>query len=89
MDMQIREILNAIDVLLEEKAKGARGQPFDRWMVSLLDIIVLDVGVGNVDRVYLGITEKVDMMLVTQKQLYEDAILLKPIRRIMRLRRNG
>ncbi len=31
--------------------------------------------VNMVDKVYLGNTEKVDMLLVTQKQLYEDAIL--------------
>ena len=61
--------------LLEEGSKERLGRPFDKKMVSLLGIIVLDVGVGIVDKVYLGNKEKVDMLLVTQKQLYEDLIL--------------
>ena len=61
--------------LLKEKAREARGLPFDRRVVSLMNVITLDTAVKKEDMVYLGSKREVEMSLITQKELYEDAIL--------------
>ena len=68
--------------LLEEKAKESRNLPYDRAQVALANNITLEMGMLEIaeikeDMVFLGNTESVKMRLITQKQLYEDAILQK------------
>ena len=68
--------------LLEEKSKEARNVPFDKKMVSLVNNLTLDIGtmehgVIREDTVFLGNTKIVKMSQITQKDLYEDAILSK------------
>ena len=68
--------------LLEEKAKEARGLAHDRIQVSLLKNITLKLGsfkVGAVkaDWVFFANGTDTKMSCITQKDLYEDAILRK------------
>ena len=68
--------------LLQEKAKEARELPFDKKSVTLLNNIRLDTGtmdygVIKEHTVFLGNTEIKKMSYITQKDLYEDAILTK------------
>jgi len=61
--------------LLEEKAKEARNLPFDKKSTALANNITLDTKVRKEDMVYLGNKRDVKMSIITQKDLYEDAIL--------------
>ena len=61
--------------LLEEKSKEARNLPFDRKLTALANNITLDTGIKKEDMVFLGNGEEVKMSMITQKELYEDAIL--------------
>ena len=61
--------------LLEEKSKEARNLPFDKTITALANNITLDTDVEKDDMVILGDRKKVKMSLITQKELYEDAIL--------------
>ena len=68
--------------LFEEKSKQARNLPFDIKVVTLannitLDMGTMDYGVIKEDTVFLGNTETIKMAYITQKDLYEDAILFK------------
>ena len=61
--------------LLEEKSKQARNLPFDKTLAVLAENILLDTDFKKDDMVYLGNKNEVKMSLITQKDLYEDAIL--------------
>ena len=61
--------------LLEEKSKEARNLPFDRRLTALINNITLDTTVRKEDMVLLGNGNEVKMSMITQKDLYEDAIL--------------
>ena len=68
--------------LFDEKSKEARNVPYDKKLVSLannitLDIMNMDYESIKEDTVFLGNTEVVKMANITQKQLYEDAILFR------------
>jgi len=63
--------------VLEEKSKEARNLPFDKTITALLKSIHLDTDVKKDDMVFLGNNKEVKMSLITQKELYEDAILKK------------
>ena len=68
--------------LLEEKSKEARKLPFDKKAVTLannisLDIGTMDYGIIKDHTVFLGNTNIIKMSQITQKDLYEDAILFK------------
>ena len=68
--------------LLEEKSKEQRNLPFDKRSVTLLNSLKLDIGESvygaiNEHMVFLGNTEIRKMSQITQKDLYEDAILFK------------
>ena len=63
-------------------SKEARGLPFDKKVANLAKSVTLDTGPPDTqvikdDTVFLGNGEKVKMSLVSQKDLYEDAILKK------------
>ena len=60
--------------LLNEKSKEVRQLPFDKKATALNNVI-LDINVKKEDMVILGNVKKVKMSLITQKELYEDAIL--------------
>ena len=67
---------------MQEKSKEARNLPYDRTQVALLNNITLEIGMFDStefkeDMVFLGNTENVKMRVITQKDLYEDAILMK------------
>ena len=61
--------------LLEEKSKKARNLPFNRTLTALAESIILDTNVRKDEMVFLGNNKEVKMSLITQKELYEDAIL--------------
>ena len=61
--------------LLEEKSKEARHLPFNKAITALANNITLDTDVEKDDMVFLGNRKEVKMSLITQKELYEDAIL--------------
>ena len=61
--------------LLEQKSKKDQRIPHDEKAVRLLNIIRLDMEVKKDDMVFLGNKEEVPMAAITQKHLYEDAIL--------------
>ena len=68
--------------LLEEKSKEERKLPFDRKSVTLLRNIKLDLGTPEYGAIkehmiFLGNTEVKKMSQITQKDLYEDAILFR------------
>ena len=68
--------------LFDEKAKEARNVPYDKKLVNLannitLDIMNIDYNLIKEDTVFLGNTETVKMEAITQKDLYEDAILYR------------
>ena len=68
--------------LFEEKSKEARNVPHDKKLVSLANSITLaimnmDYESIKVDTVFLGNTEVIKMANITQKDLYEDAILFR------------
>ena len=68
--------------LLDEKSKEARKLPFDKKVVALannisLDIGAMDYGIIKDHTIFLGNTKIVKMSQITQKDLYEDAILFK------------
>ena len=68
--------------LLQEKSKEQRKLPFDKKSVTLLKNIKLDIGTSEYGiikehTVFLGNTEVKKMSQITQKDLYEDAILFK------------
>ena len=70
--------------LLEEKSKEALHFPYDRTLVNLVDHIILNVGTMDLgavkdDLVFLGNGDKLKMIQITQKDLYEDAILSKSV----------
>ena len=59
--------------LLEEKSKEARGLPHDKKQVSLIQNIVLVTG-KKTDTVWIS-GKPVEMATITQKDLYEEAIM--------------
>ena len=61
--------------LLEEKSKQTQNIQHDEKSVRLLDNIRLDMEAKKHDMVLLGNKEEVKMATITQKQVYEDAIL--------------
>ena len=61
--------------LLEEKAKKSRNIPFDKKLTLTAETIHLDTDIDKHDMVYLGNGTDVKMSAITQKDLYEDAIL--------------
>ena len=68
--------------LLHEKSKEARKVPYDAKAVTLVNNISLEMGgmdhgVIKDHTVFLGNTKVVKMSQITQKDLYEDAILYK------------
>ena len=68
--------------LFEEKSKEARNIPYDKKAVSLansitLDIMNMDYSLVREDMVFLGNTKAIKMAHITQKDLYEDAILYR------------
>ena len=68
--------------LLDEKSKEARKLPFDKKVVALANNISLDIGAMHYGiikdhTIFLGNTKIVKMSQITQKDLYEDAILYK------------
>ena len=68
--------------LFDEKAKEARNAPYDKKLVNLannikLDIMNIDYDLIKEDIVFLGNTKTVKMAQITQKDLYEDAILYR------------
>ena len=68
--------------LLDEKSKEVRNVPFDKNSVTLinnisLDIGTMDYGIIKDHMVFLGNTKIVKMSQISQKELYEDAILCK------------
>ena len=74
--------ISKLGQLFDEKAKEARKVPYDKKLVNLannitLDIMNLDYNVIKEDTVFLGNTNTVKMACITQKDLYEDAILYK------------
>ena len=68
--------------LLDEKSKEARNVSFDKNSVTLLNNIYLDIGTMDYGlikdhTVFLGNKTILKMSQITQKDLYEDAILYK------------
>ena len=68
--------------LFEEKSKEARNAPHDKKQVNLANSITLaimnmDYESIKLDTVFLGNTEVIKMANITQKDLYEDAILFR------------
>ena len=66
--------------LLQEKSKESRNLPFDKAQVALANNIILEIGLYDAseikeDMVFLGNKKDVKMAEITQKDLYEDAIL--------------
>ena len=61
--------------LLDEKSKEARNLPFDKKITALANNIILDTGVKKEHMVFLGNKNEVKMSMITQKDLYEDALL--------------
>ena len=61
--------------LLEETAKESRKLPYDKILVTLAKNVILDTSISKKDTVLLGNKNKVEMAIITQKDLYEDAIL--------------
>ena len=61
--------------LLQEKSKEAQNLPFDKTATALANNITLDTDVKKDDTVLLGDKKEVKMSSITQKELYEDAIL--------------
>ena len=62
---------------MNEKSKEARNLPSDKKIVSFVNTIKLDLDVRKDDMVYFADTTDTKMAMITQKQLYEDAILRK------------
>ena len=60
--------------LLGERGKEARNQPFDNRATALLNNIILDTNVKKEDTFFLANSKEVKMSLITQKELYEEAI---------------
>lgn len=60
--------------LLEETSKESRGLPFDRIMANFVKNIRLDLDVQKEDMIFFANRKKVKMSMVTQKDLYEDAV---------------
>ena len=68
--------------LFEEKSKEARNITYDKKLVSLANSITLaimnmDYSLIKEDQVFLGNTKIIKMSQITQKDLYEDAILYR------------
>jgi hypothetical protein len=63
--------------LLEEKTKQSRGLPFDRKAVGLLESIKLNLDTRKEDTIILTGNKDVKMSLITQKELYEEALKKK------------
>ena len=61
--------------LLEETAKEARKLPYKKNLATLAKNIRLDTDIKKKDIVILGNINIVEMSMITQKDLYEDAIL--------------
>ncbi len=70
-----KKCIYTLGQLLNESSKENRNLPFDKKITSLLNHIVLDTDVKKDDMVYLGDTREIKMSMITQKDLYEDAIL--------------
>ena len=60
--------------LLGERGKEARNQPFDNRATALLNNIILDTNVKKEDTFFLANSKEVKMSVITQKELYEEAI---------------
>ena len=60
--------------LLQETAKESRKLPYDKILATLAKNIQLDTNRKKEDMVFLGNKKKVEMSMITQKDLYEDAI---------------
>ena len=61
--------------LLNEKSKESQNLSYDKKLVSLANNIILDIEVKKDDMVSLGNKTETKMAMITQKQLYKDAIL--------------
>ena len=61
---------------MEEKSKKSQKIQYDDKSVRLLHNIRLDMEVKKEDKIILGNKQEVKMSMITQKQLYEDAILI-------------
>ena len=61
--------------LLEETAKQSRNLPYNKSLVTLARNLRLDTHTKKEDIVILSNTKIVEMKNITQKELYEDAIL--------------
>ena len=77
-----RNGINKLGQLLEEKSKESRNLPFDKVLVKVANNIKLEIGIFDstdikTDVVFLGNKKEVKMRAITQKDLYEDAILKK------------
>ena len=66
--------ISKLGQLLEEKSKEARGLPHDKKQVSLLQNIVLLTTGKKTDTVWIR-GKPVEMATITQKDLYEEAIM--------------
>ena len=68
--------------ILREAAKEARGLPYDKIQANLAKKLTLDMGfpgsdIIKDDTVLMGNTMHAKMASITQKELYEEAILIK------------
>ena len=67
--------ISKLGQLFEEKAKKSRNMPHDIKITLLAESITLDSHNDKHDMVFLGNGTNVKMSTITQKELYEDAIL--------------
>ena len=60
---------------LDEKSKEARNLPCDRKIIALANNIILDTDAKKEDMAFMGNKKEVKMKHITQKDLYEEALL--------------
>ena len=64
-----------LEQLLEEKAKERRKLPFDKVLTNMLHKILLNTSVRKEDILVTRNGEEIKLAQITQKQLYEEALL--------------
>ena len=63
-----------LDLLLEEKTKETRKQPFDKTLTKIFDKIKLDAFVKKEDILITHKGDEIKFSEITQKQLYEESL---------------
>ena len=69
--------LYTFDQLLEERAKENRKLPFDKYLIKYFDKIRLNTEITKEDNIITYSLDEIKFTDITEKQLYEEAILLR------------